>query len=92
MINNKKCDKLVAELLDSSKYLPNIIQPRISLFYNNTLKHVTVYRNLHLSIQVQSWTSVNVDESEDIGWLSIDAVVGRTAGLKNGVRFPHTIL
>ena len=27
-----------------------------------------------------------------LGWLSIDAVWGRTAGLKNGVRFPRTIL
>ena len=41
---------MVAERLDSSKYLPNIIQPRISLFYKNTLEHVTVYINLHLYI------------------------------------------
>ena len=27
-----------------------------------------------------------------LGWLSIDAVLGRTAGLKNGVQFPRTIL
>ena len=33
MINNKKCDKLVAERLDSYKYLPNIIQPRIGLLF-----------------------------------------------------------
>ena len=39
MINNKKCDKLVAERLDSYKYLPNIIQPRIGLlfFYLNNI-------------------------------------------------------
>ena len=28
----------------------------------------------------------------DLGWLSIDAVLGRTAMLKNSVRFPRTIL
>ena len=30
--------------------------------------------------------------NEKLGWLSIDAVWGRTAVLKNGVRFPRTIL
>ena len=30
--------------------------------------------------------------TDALGLLSIDAVVGRTAGLKNGVRFPRTIL
>ena len=28
------------------------------------------------------------DQSQLYGWLSIDAVLGRTVGLKNGVRFP----
>ena len=40
-------------------------------------------------------TCFNVHQSVrqgGLGWLSIDAVVGRTAGLKNGVRFPRTIL
>ena len=31
-------------------------------------------------------------QKKDYGWLSIDAVLGRTTGLKNGVRFPRTIL
>ena len=31
-------------------------------------------------------------EHDTLGWLSIDAVLSRTAGLKNGVRFPRTIL
>ena len=48
-------------------------------------------RDMH-NFTFQNHSINNVDTHKHLGWLSIDAVVGRTAGLKYGVRFPRTIL